>query len=65
MQTGHSKNTVSEAKKKKKKRHWTWESPDGEARNQTDFTLRGQSGIVTNCEVITKADIESDQRLVE
>ena len=53
-------------KKKKKKptknnRYWTWESPDGETRNQIDFTLSSQREIVTNCEVITKADIGSDQ----
>ena len=61
-------------KKKKKKphkkqktqtnRYWTWESSDGETRNQIDFTLSSQRGIVTNCEVITKADIGSDHRLV-
>ena len=48
----------------KKIRYWTWESPDGETRNQTDFTLSNQRGIVTNCEVITTADIGSDHRLV-
>ena len=46
------------------KRYWTWESPDGETRNQTDFALSNQRGIVANCEVITKADIGSDHRLV-
>ena len=49
---------------KKKNRYWTWESPDGETRTQTDFKLSSQRGIVTNCEVITKADIGSDHRLV-
>ena len=49
---------------KPKNRYWTWESPDGETRNQTDFTLSSHRGIVTNCEVITKADIGSDHRLV-
>ena len=49
---------------KQKNRYWTWESPHGETRNQIDFTLNSQRGIVTNCEVITKADIGSDQRLV-
>ena len=44
--------------------YWTWESPDGETRNQIHFTLSNQRGIVTNCEVITKADIGSDNRLV-
>ena len=49
---------------KPKNRYWTWESPDGETRNQIDFTLSSQRGIVTNCEAITKADIGSDHRLV-
>ena len=49
---------------KPKNRYWTWESPDRETRNQIDFTLRSQRGTVTNCEVITKADIGSDHRLV-
>ena len=50
---------VSEAKN----RYWTWESPDGETRNQTDFTLSNQIRIVTNCKVITSADLGSDHRL--
>ena len=49
---------------KPKNRYWTWKSPDGETRNQIDFTLSSQRGILTNCEVITKADIGSDHRLV-
>ena len=49
---------------KPKSRYWTWESPDGDTRNQTDFTLSSQRGIVTNCEVITKADKGSDHRLI-
>ena len=36
----------------------------GETRNQTDFRLSNQRGIVTNCKVITKADLGSDRRLV-
>ena len=48
---------------KPKNRYWTWESPDGETRNQIDLTLSNQRGIVTNCQVITKADIGSDHRL--
>ena len=49
---------------KPKNRYWTWESPDGETRNQIDFTLSSQRGTVTNCKVITKTDIGSDHRLV-
>ena len=57
-------NNNKKTNKQKKKRYWTWEPPDGEPRNQIDFTLSNQRGIVTNCKVITKADIGSDQRLV-
>ena len=49
---------------KPKNRSWTWESPDRETRNQTDFTSSSQRGIVTNCDVITKANIGSDHRLI-
>ena len=49
---------------KPKNRYWTWELPDGETRNQIDFTWSSQRGLVTNCKVITKADIGSDHRLV-
>ena len=31
---------------------------------QIDFAMSNQRGIVTNCEVITKADVQSDNRLV-
>ena len=41
-----------------------WESPDWETRNQTDFALSNQRGIVINCKVITKVDIRSDHRLI-
>ena len=40
------------------------ESPNRETRNQADHTLSYQRRIVTNCEVITKADIGSSHRLV-
>lgn len=50
--------------KKDKKRYWTWESPDGKTRNQIDFILCSQRGIVKNCEVITNVDIASDHRMV-
>ncbi|XP_072025155.1 craniofacial development protein 2-like [Amphiura filiformis] len=50
--------------KKDKKRYWTWESPNGVTRNQIDFILCSQKGIVNNCEVITKVDIASDHRMV-
>ena len=40
------------------------ESPDGETRNQIRCALSNLKGVVTNCKVITKADIGSDHRLV-
>ena len=49
---------------KPKKRMWTWESPNGETRNQIDFILTPGRNIVTDCGVITKADIGSDHRMV-
>ena len=48
----------------KPKTYLTWESPDGEARNEIDFTLSNQRDTVTNCEVTTKVGIGSDHRLV-
>ena len=54
-------NTLSH---KAKNRHWTWESPDGETRNQTDFALCKQRGIVAKGEPITMDDVGSDHRLV-
>ena len=59
-QTDHRKYTVPEAIS----RYRTWESPDGETRNQINFTLINQREIVINCEVITKAETGRDQRLV-
>ena len=50
--------------KKDSKRYWTWESPNGSTRNQIDFILSNQRGIIKNCEVITKVDIASDHRMV-
>ena len=50
--------------KKKESRYWTWESPNGKTRNQIDFILSSQRGILRNCEVITKVDIGSDHRMV-
>ena len=41
-----------------------WESPDEETKYQIDFALSNQRGIVTNCEVITKANRGGDHRLV-
>eukprot|EP00057_Strongylocentrotus_purpuratus_P009229 XP_011663703.1 PREDICTED: uncharacterized protein LOC105438068 [Strongylocentrotus purpuratus] len=50
--------------KKHKSRYWTWESPNGVTKNQIDFILSNQRGIIKNCEVITNVDIASDHRMV-
>ena len=50
--------------KKNKNRYWTWESPDGNTKNQIDFILSSQRGIVEDCSVITSVDIGSDHRMV-
>ena len=55
-----TKQQQQQQKQKAKTDTGFWESPDGETRNQIDFTLSSQRGIVTKCEVITKADIGSD-----
>ena len=53
----HKLITVIALLQKPTNRYWTWESPDVETRNQIDFTLSNQRGIVTHCEVTKKADI--------
>ena len=50
--------------KKNKDRYWTRESPNGNTRNQIDYILSIQRGIIQNCEVITKVDIWRDLRMV-
>ncbi|XP_072051533.1 uncharacterized protein [Amphiura filiformis] len=50
--------------KKHKNRYWTWESPNGITKNQIDFILSSQRGIVEDCSVITSVDIGSDHRMV-
>ena len=63
-QTKKQKQKTNKQTNNEKSRYWTWESLDGETRNQTDFTLSSQKGIEINCEVITKVDIGSDHRFV-
>ena len=60
----HSLVIMNTCFKKKANRYWTWESPNGHTKNQIDFILSSQRGIVKNCEVITKVDIASDHRMV-
>ena len=50
--------------KKAKNRYWTWESPDGKTKNMIDLALCNKKEIISNCEVITKADKGSDHRLL-
>ena len=50
--------------KKPKNRYWTWESPDGNTKNMIDLALCNRRDIITNCEVITKADKGSDHRMI-
>ena len=50
--------------KKAKKRYWTWESPNGEYRNQIDFILSSDRRIIQDCSVITSVDIGSDHRML-
>ena len=50
-------------KKHKCRNYWTWESPNGATKNQIDFILSNQRGVVKNCEVITNVDIASDHRM--
>ncbi|XP_072046347.1 uncharacterized protein [Amphiura filiformis] len=50
--------------KKHKNRYWTWESPNGITKNQIDFILSSQHGIVEDCSVITSVGISSDHRMV-
>ena len=38
--------------------------PDGKTRNQIDFILSSQPGIVEYCSVITNVDVGSDHRIV-
>ena len=55
---GHKLIVANTLFQKPKNRYWTWESPDGETRNQTDFALSSQRGIVTNCEVSQRLTVE-------
>ena len=49
---------------KREKRYWTWESPSKEVKNQIDFILTSQRGILRNCEIISHVDIGSDHRML-
>ena len=42
---------------KNKNRYWTWESPNGEHKNQIDFILCSEKTTIEDCEVITKVDV--------
>ena len=49
---------------KNKNRYWTWESLNGEHKNQIDFILCSEKTTIKDCEVITKVDVGSDHRMV-
>ena len=49
---------------KNKHRYWTWESPNGEHKNEIDFILCSEKTTIEDCEVITKVDVGSDHRMV-
>ncbi|GFO38583.1 endonuclease-reverse transcriptase [Plakobranchus ocellatus] len=55
---------VSTLFQKPEKRSWTWESPDGTARNQIDFIMTSERSTSKDCGVITKIEIDSDHRMV-
>ncbi len=59
-QVHHSKHILS----KERRQIWTWECPDGKIRNQIDYILSSQRGIIQDCEVFTRVDIGSDHRMV-
>ena len=49
---------------KNKNRYWTWESPNGEHKNQIDFILCSEKTTIEDYEVITKVGVGSDHRMV-
>lgn len=48
---------------KRKNRKWTWKSPNGETKNEIDFILTANPGIVENVEVLGKIK-SSDHRML-
>ena len=49
---------------KKAGRRWTWRSPDGNTRNEIDYTMTDKPSMVTDVTVINRVNIGSDHRMV-
>ena len=45
-------------------RRWTWRSPDGYTRNESDYIMTDKPSIVTDVTVINRINIGSDHRMV-
>lgn len=50
--------------KRKHKRKWTWESPNGQIRNEIDFITTNKPKLFLNVEVLNKFDYFTDHRLL-
>ena len=49
---------------KKAGRRWTWKSPDGATKTETDYILINKPDIVTDVKVINQVNIRSNHRMV-
>ena len=45
-------------------RRWTWRSPDGNTKNEIDYSVTDKPSMVTEVTVINRINIESDHRMV-
>ncbi|CAH2108658.1 unnamed protein product [Euphydryas editha] len=50
--------------KRKPKRKWTWESPNGQVRNEIDFITTNKPKLFLNVEVLNKFNYFTDHRLL-
>ncbi|MBP1527199.1 MAG: hypothetical protein H9Q66_04685 [Spiroplasma ixodetis] len=50
--------------KKRESKRWTWESPNGETRNEIDHLLTSDISIVKNINVLSNFKFASDHRIV-
>lgn len=50
--------------KKKPQKKWTWESPNGEVRNEIDFVLCQDTSIFEDVEVLNRFNLDSDHRIL-
>ena len=44
-------------------RRWTWRSPDGNTKNEIDYTMTDKPSMVTDVTVINRVNIGSDHRM--